>query len=144
MRVTAADQKRYPRFAAYVRVDMKNAAAVPAIARAMNRIAHLDQARLTTALSWGTAPTIRITPLVAAYGYFTPGVHSNEIWIDAKTVQAFEAGRGRRAVRAGRVYLVGVTLLHELVHWGDDQDGVDRPGEEGEELERLLYGRVVF
>ena len=42
-----------------------------------------------------------------------------------------------------RVYLVGVTILHELTHWGDDQDGVDRPGEEGEEFEIKVYGKVI-
>ena len=55
----------------------------------------------------------------------------------------FEAGRGRRVVRAGHAYLVGVTLLHEMTHWADDQDGVDRPGEEGEEFERAMYGSVI-
>jgi len=34
---------------------------------------------------------------------------------------------------------LGVTLLYELVHW----DGIDRPGEEGEEFERLVYGSVI-
>jgi hypothetical protein len=34
-------------------------------------------------------------------------------------------------------------LLHELVHWGDDQDGVDRPGEEGKEFERRAYGTAI-
>lgn len=58
-------------------------------------------------------------------------------------VDEFEAGKGKRVARAGDVYLVGVTLLHELVHWGDDQDGIDRPGAEGEEFERLIYGSVI-
>ena len=42
------------------------------------------------------------------------------------------------------VYLVGVTLLHELAHWADDQDGVDTSGEEGELYEKDVYGKLVF
>jgi len=80
---------------------------------------------------------------MGAYGEFEPGIGSNEISIERLLVVDFEAGRGMRVVGAGSVPLVGVTLLHELVHWGDDQDGIDRPGEEGEEFERAVYGRVV-
>ncbi|TGO03419.1 hypothetical protein PN36_06610 [Candidatus Thiomargarita nelsonii] len=53
----------------------------------------------------------------------------------------FEAGRGRIMARAGAVPALGVNILHEMVHWGDNLDGVDRPGEEGDEFEMLVYGR---
>jgi len=48
-----------------------------------------------------------------------------------------------------KVYLVGVTILHELTHWADAQDGVDDavPGdpsnEEGEAYEKGVYGEVL-
>ena len=65
-------------------------------------------------------------------------------------VKEFEAGKGLRKTAHGHmVFLVGVTLLHELTHWADDQDGVDDPvpgdptNEEGEEFERRVYGGIV-
>lgn len=58
-------------------------------------------------------------------------------------MQEFENGGGIRKARNGNVYLIGVTLLHELIHWCDDQDRIDRPGEEGEEFENLVYGNVI-
>jgi hypothetical protein len=58
-------------------------------------------------------------------------------------VKAFEDGRGLVTASAGKVYLIGVVMLHELVHWGDDQDGVDRPGEEGKEFETAVYGSAI-
>jgi hypothetical protein len=39
--------------------------------------------------------------------------------------------------------MVGVILLHELVHWADDQDGVDTVGEEGFSFEDAVYGGVT-
>ena len=143
MRMTTADIRTYPKLAYYVKNDLPGLLRVPAVVSAMNRIGQINRARLQTALSWGFGPEIRITNLVGALGEFTPNRGSNEIRVDRQLVQEFDAGRGRRAARAGNVYLVGVTLLHELVHWGDDQDGIDRPGEEGEEFERLIYGSVI-
>ena len=65
-------------------------------------------------------------------------------------MKEFEAGKGLRATTSGKqVYLVGVTLLHELTHWADAQDGHDDavpgdPGnEEGEAFERAVYGGVI-
>ncbi len=143
MRMLPVDIKSYPRLAYYVRNDLPQIMRVPSIVAAMSRIGQLNRAKLSMAVRWNYGPQIRVTPLVGAYGEFTPNISSNEIRIDTNVVRNFEAGRGRRVARAGNVYLVGVTLLHELVHWGDDQDGVDRPGEEGAEFERLIYGSVI-
>lgn len=143
MKLTLTDQKAFPAFAYYVRVNIPQVICVPAIVSAMDRIGQLNKAKLTQALKWGNGPSIKITKLVGAIGEFTPDIGSNEIRIETAIVKEFEGGKGRRVAKAGNVFLVGVTLLHELVHWGDDQDGVDRPGEEGEEFEKLVYGKVI-
>jgi Metallopeptidase toxin 3 len=39
--------------------------------------------------------------------------------------------------------LMEATLLHELVHWGDWQDGKDQDDEEGELFELAAYGEVL-
>lgn len=60
-------------------------------------------------------------------------------------VEEFEAGKGLRKTATGKlVYLVGVTILHELTHWADDQDGVQEIGEEGNRYEKSVYGKVIF
>lgn len=143
MRLSPVDVRRYPKFAHYVKNDLPKIIRVPSITQAMNSIAQLNRAKFQLALSWNANPSIKITNLVGALGEFTPNIGSNEIRLDTSIITDFEAGRGRKVARAGNVYLVGVTLLHELVHWGDDQDGIDRPGEEGNEFERLAYGAVI-
>ena len=141
MQMSKTDIVTYPRFAAYVKNTLPYAATVPAIANAMRTIGQIDSATLKRALAWGQGPTIRVTPIAKSFGEFTPG--TQEIRIDTDLVNSLEAGLDTRVVPTGKVSLAGVTLLHELVHWGDDQDGVDRPGEEGDEFERAIYGRVL-
>lgn len=138
------DIGRYPKFAYYVKNDIPKIIEVKAIIKAMQDIGQINRATLKRAVKWNVGPTIKVTILAGAYGEFTPGIGSNEIRIEKTIIEDFEAGRGKKAARAGNVYLVGVTLLHELVHWGDDQDGIDRPGEEGEEFESRVYGNVIF
>src|SRR5262245_4328060 len=143
MKMTGGDQANFPKLAQYVRYRLPEVANVPIIRGAMFEIAQLTHATLKQALAWGNEPTLKVTKLASAVGEFTPDVGSNEIRLDTDMVQEFEAGRGWRNAKAGRVLLVGVTILHELTHWGDDQDGVDRPGEEGEEFEQKVYGKVI-
>jgi hypothetical protein len=112
--------------------------------KALEKIGQLDRATLQRAVKWGDGPDLRIADLVGAYGEFTPDSKSNEIRINRKLVEDFEAGRDVRKTKSGKsVSLAGVTVLHELAHWGDDKDGIDRAGEEGEEFEKRVYGRVV-
>jgi hypothetical protein len=144
MKMNQIDIRGYPKLAYYVRVTLPGVINVPAIVHAFRKIGGVDRATLRMALAWGGGPSIKITNLSGAYGEFTPNVGSQEIRISKRMVEEFEAGRGKRVARTGNVHLVGVTLLHELIHWADDRDGIDRPGEEGEEFERAVYGSVIY
>ena len=144
MKMSKTDIRKYPKLAYYVKVNLPQVVHVPAIVQALKKIANLNDVKLRDALIWGKGPQIKVTYLVDAYGEFSPNQQSNEIRIDTSLVTDFEKGRGKRMARAGSVYLVGITLLHELTHWGDDQNGIDRPGEEGEEFEKLVYGKLLY
>jgi len=143
MRMLNSDIKKYPKLSYYVKVNMPQVLNVSSLVNAMNKIGNINRTQLREALSWGRGPQIKITKLASAYGEFSPNSKSNELRIDTDLVKDFEKGKGTKVARAGNVYLVGVTLLHELIHWGDDQNGIDRKGEEGSEFERLVYGRVI-
>ena len=116
---------------------------VPALRAAMATAGQLNRSQFHAALAWGTPPNISIVPALGACGEFTPTPGNNTIRIDQRLFVDFEAGRGKVLVRARNVYVLGVTLLHEMAHWGDNLDGIDRAGEEGNEFERLVYGAVV-
>lgn len=141
--MNSSDIKKYPKLAYYVKYNIPQVLHVSPIIMALKKVGGIKKSKIKQALKWGIGPEINITTLVKAYGAFTPNSKSNEIRIDIKLVEQFEKGKDVRLARAGNVYLIGVTLLHELVHWADDQNGKDRPGEEGEEFEKLIYGKVV-
>jgi hypothetical protein len=143
VKISLADQARYPAFTRYVHIDLPKVASVPAIVQAMRRIGQINRPTLIKAMTWKQGPSVLIVPIPDAYGEYDSGIKSDQIKIDTGLVKEFEAGKGKRVARAGHVFLVGVVLLHELVHWGDDKDGIDRPGEEGEEFEKLIYGTLV-
>jgi hypothetical protein len=151
MQMQAADIKKFRRFAAFVSVKMPEVARVDPIISTIQTLAGaVDKKTIKDALFWGKGPVIKIVPGLKcggtdALGCFDFGSHSDVIEIGEETVKEFEAGKGLRKTPKGQlVFLVGVTLLHELTHWADDQDSVDDPPvEEGEEFEKQTYGGVI-
>ena len=111
----------------------------------------MDRATLRRALAWGNQPTLVFVAMSTASatfqgGEFIPDIHSNDLRINAAVAAAFEAGAPPRLMwtrnqRGDRFPLIASSILHELVHWGDDQDGIDFPGEEGDLWEQDVYGR---
>lgn len=150
MKMENTDKTRYPKFAQYVRCALPEVVNVKPIVRAFEKYGQIDRATLKRALQSDSNPKIVIKDLVDAYGEFDGSVDANIINIDTKVVEDFEAGRGLRKTRSGHsVYLAGVTLLHELVHWADNIDGIDFDGsdggsqEEGERFEVDVYGGII-
>jgi len=143
MQMTAGDQTKYPKLTRYVKASLPQVINVPSIVGAMRRIGQLSKADFQKALQWGSGPMLKVVAM-ADLGQFSPNIGSSELRLQKKMVEDFEAGKGVRKTATNKdVYLVGVTILHELVHYGDDQDGVDHPKEEGNEFEKLVYGKVV-
>ena len=154
MRMNAATIKSYPKLHYYVRVNLTDAGNVAAIVKQIKKLAGATSRQtIKDALKFGKGPKINVVANlmcanVKAYGCYTWG--SDEIKIDEQLVKDFEAGKGLVKNASGkRVYLLGATLLHELTHWADAQDGVDNPvpgdptNEEGNAYEKGVYGKVL-
>ncbi len=146
MQMNAGDIGTYPKFKQYVSIAIPKLVDAPTIISAIHKYAGIiDEAKIKEALLWGKGPLIKIL-VMDDYGQFTPNSSSNEIRIQEKIVKEFESGskNSLKKTKSGNlVYLVGVTLLHELTHWADDQDGIDTEGEEGEHFENAMYGKVI-
>lgn len=151
MQLLLDDVKKFPALRYYLSINMPEVAKVNSILNAISTLSGtIDMAKLKEALYWGKGPVVKVVKNLGAFGAFTPNSSSNEIRIDEDLVKEFERGgnKGLRKTPKGQlVYLVGVTLLHELTHWADDQDGDDFTGgvegEEGDEFERVVYGGVI-
>jgi len=91
-------------------------------------------------MAWGTTPTLKVVAMPANQcGEFTPNTQSREIRISRTLVEKFEKSGGSKKI----TLLLGASILHELAHWGDDQDGIDIVGEEGNLFETSAYGHVI-
>ncbi|WP_162501354.1 hypothetical protein [Methylobacterium crusticola] len=144
MIMSRSDQTRFPKFTKYVRYSLPQVVDVKAIVAGFAKYGQIDRATLKRALTWGNEPHIVIKPLSGAIGLFNASVDPNVINIHTRIVQEFEDGHGLRKTKWNKdVFLVGVTLLHELVHWADNLDGIDFPDEEGEQFETDVYGMVI-
>lgn len=146
MQMSKDDIKKYPKLYQYVSVQIPLVSQVGVIINAIKKLAGtIERSKITEALKWGKGPTLKIVDFPkGTYGEFTPDTHSNELRLSRAMVEKFEKGKGLVTAPNGRkVYLVGVTILHELTHWADDQDGVDTAGEEGNQFENLIYGGFV-
>jgi hypothetical protein len=144
MKMNSSDIKNFPKLYQYVSVKIPEVKDVSVIINTIQKHAGtISKATIKNALLWGKDPTLKVV-VMNPLGEFTPGKGSNELRLQKKMVQEFEAGKGLRKTGSGKlVYLVGVTILHELTHWADDQDGVDTAGEEGELFEKDIYGKVI-
>jgi len=92
-----------------------------------------SRADVLKALRAGQGPDVKPANLPNTCGQFTPNVNSQELRINERLLQDYENG-----LRSGKQ--LDATVLHELTHYFDDQDGVDYPGEEGELFEAASYG----
>ena len=139
-----SDQTTFPKFTKYVRYSLPTVVDVPSIVAAFAKYGQINRTTLKRALAWGNKPTIVIKELTGAIGEFDASVDPDVINIHTRIVKEFEDGHGLRKTKWNKnVYLVGVTLLHELTHWADNLDGIDFPDEEGEQFEIDCYGMVI-
>jgi len=153
MRLTDDDIQANPKFATYVRKKFPELIYVGPVVHNLKKHGSLTSAEITHALRWGTDPLIIITDLSnnqcgvqSAFGCFDP-TNPDQIEIDPQFVSDFEndaygAGLGKNAGGKG-VFIAGVTLLHELCHWGNFKHSVNEAVEEGMAFERDTYGKVV-
>ena len=140
MKMSRSDQRKYPRCTQYIKHQLPQVIQVPVIVQAMKRCGQLTMAQFRVALAWGTHPTIRVVALPGACAQFYPRPGNHVIEISPGVMKNHEAGRGLLTTGTGRtVAALGVNILHEMVHWGDNADGADRPGESGDEFEQLVY-----
>lgn len=135
MKMSKTDEKAYPKLYYYVKHNLPEVIKVPKIVASLKKNGEIKKKDLRTILKYGTEPTIKVTTLSNACGEFTPNSSSNELRLHKSLVEKFEKKTSDKIL----LMTVGATILHELAHWGDDQDGIDLAGEEGELFEKEAY-----
>jgi len=125
--------KTYPKAAKFIR----NLNPTPTRRQGMSDFSGATEQQVNDALVPGGGPVVTPGDLVDSNGQFTPVTGAQTIIIDQSVLEAFE--KGRRGSRT----LLRSTLEHETVHYLDNLDGIDHPGEEGQLYEEYIYGEDI-
>lgn len=153
MKLSPADILKYPKFAHFVHLDMPKLVHVKSVIHNLETKGNFTEAQARHVLLWGNEPMILITDLshgqcsvASAYGC-TRKANLHQIEIDEGTVKEFESspyslGVGKNA-KGKNVFIVGVTLLHELCHLGNYKHHKKEKLEAGDAFEKATYGKSV-
>jgi Metallopeptidase toxin 3 len=151
MKLSGDDQTNFPELTHYLKHDFPLLIGNAIIVSNLRRFGSFTLAQARSALLWDTDPLVVITDLdagqcgvPAAFGCTRDTTH---IEIDDDVVNEFENNNNdnlRLTAFGKHVYLTGVTLLHELCHWGHRVNGVaEAGGDAGDQFETATYGGVV-
>lgn len=140
----------YPKFTEYMENRLPNVANISKIVNTIKYLTGLSESQIKEDLTWGTGPIIHITQLDnfgtrtsdKTAGYFEPK-EPDVIHVDIDYVNRLENSNASQYEQDAFLFYLGTTLLHEYVHYGDFQDGVQHPGEEGIIFEIMVYGENV-
>ncbi len=130
--------QQYPRLAYYLQNNIQSITSNKRIMSGLLKFGQLSANSVANHVKWGKGPKIVASNLVGANGQFTPNSGSSVLEINKDILDHLE-----KALMSGSeeaLLLVASTLLHEYTHFGDDQDGIDFPGEEGQKFEEFVYG----
>lgn len=141
------DYKKYEALAHYLAYGIQGVLENKHVVGALKKYGQFTDKQLKQNFKWGHGPKIVIEKMTGKLGYYTPGVGSKEIHLNQDYVEMLEkmpSGKERDAL----LFLIAITIMHETVHYGDDQDGIDYTGakgagEEGNAFEITAYGKVV-
>jgi len=134
----AATIQKYPRLARYLQCCIQNITSDSRIMAGFSKFGQMSTNDVAKYLEWGKGPKIVPKAMSEKNGQFKPGIGSNILEINEKILNQLETALGSSSNE--NLLLVISTILHEFTHYGDDQDGVDYPGEEGQLFEEFVWG----
>jgi len=148
--LAAQYRQDYPYLTEYLENQLPTVADIPLIVSTISTITGLSETQIKQDLQWGYGPELHITQLdnfgvntsPTTIGLFRV-TEPNKIYLDIDYVNRLENGTLTQYEKDAFLFFLGTTILHEYVHYGDNIDGVDYPGEEGVLFEVLVYGENV-
>lgn len=106
-------------------------------------------ADLDIELADGKGPELKNSDLADAYGVYKGDAGGSETEFEIDNSLWDKCGEGASEDdKKNTILIMAVTILHESAHWKDDvkkypDDDTDTPGEEGNQLERDLFGGLI-
>ena len=141
----------YPKLTEYLRNQIPNLAYNDYIISALEKYGDLSSEQIKEHLKWGNGPTIEIVQLANAcdtcnndtYGLFRTTA-ADILYLDLDLVLDLEESEPGTELADAFSFLVGVTLLHEYVHFSEWSDGSWNSPESGLLFEEDVYGMSIW
>ncbi|WP_162623300.1 hypothetical protein [Confluentibacter sediminis] len=138
---------QYPKLTEYLKNQLPTINGNSTIINAIKKYTNLTTTEIEDHLKWGNGPTIRIEQLGSPYGKFKKSTDPNSLYLDIDLVNQLENTTPNSNLANAFAFLIGVTILHEYVHYGDynyNGDAWQYPQEEGLLFENDVYGQSVW
>lgn len=142
MLISARMQRKYPKLSKWLWDNICLVQNKPKVLNAFIKYSELGSVGAASILGKCSKPVIDFK-VMDDYGLFMRNKFPDTVFISKKLCRKFEKSEVD-AKNPKMHQLIEATILHEMVHWGDHQDGKDQLGEEGEAFEREAYGKVIF
>ncbi|MGB3606424.1 hypothetical protein [Psychroserpens sp.] len=137
----------YPKLTEYLKNQLPTIKDNTVIIIAIKTYTNLTTSQIQEHLKWGEGPTIRVEQIGEAYGEFRKATDTSSIYLDIDLVNQLENSISNTSLANAFAFLIGVTILHEYVHYGDYNYNGDLwqfPQEEGLLFENDVYGQSVW
>lgn len=138
-------KKDYPLCTAYLQTELPRMVFSGKVFEAFQKHGEMTEEEAKKALTLGEPPTLRPAFLEDAWGKYygqgTPGL-INDLFLSSTMLAWYEFSEANRNDVLMRQFLV-ITAMHEMVHWGDEKDGVDQAPEEGTAFEIEAFGKAL-
>ena len=140
-KISVQDAKISPALNLYLKRGISKVLENPKIVKALMKNGEFTREQLNEDFMYGKGPIIQLDPYIDYYGLFVPKEGSDELKIKMDVVLDLENADGIK--KDALLFLIAVIILHEYVHYGDNQDGVQQEVEEGVQFEMDAYGVEV-
>jgi hypothetical protein len=120
MIIASEYEAQYPIFSNYITTELMKQRHDALIIEGMQLYGQLSKDAFVRALTPGELPKIAVADLDTAAGIFYTGM-PDWIGVHVRWVERFEKGEMYRlpCKSGGSILVMGLVILHELIHWGD-------------------------
>ena len=140
--ISKENAERYPKLNAYLYNRIKQITKNQHIMKHLIKYSEQSEDQIKRDFEYGKGPYINVFKFEDnAYGYFDASESKSTLNLDSDYVNMLETSSNLNSEIA--LFIIEVTILHEYVHYGDAQDGIDLTGEEGDQFEIATYGTII-
>jgi hypothetical protein len=121
--------RAFPKLAAWIASEIPACRSDARIWPAFVKYSQLGEDGAARALEMGSPPTIDAARMGSLYGYFDPTKKrkADKVFVSRSLCKGFESPDADMRTMKPYDLIMKASILHEMVHWADHQDGHTQP-----------------